>query len=90
MVIALTNIWAIATIILIWTRCSPVEKSWNPYLPGTCWDIMNLNYIGYAGTAMSAAFDFVLSLLPWKIIWGIQMNMREKFGVGIAMSLGLL
>jgi hypothetical protein len=34
--------------------------------------------------------DFVLALLPWKLIHGLQMRTREKIGVSVAMSLGVL
>jgi hypothetical protein len=34
--------------------------------------------------------DFVLALLPWKIIWNLQMKGKEKFGVAVAMSMGIL
>ncbi|KAF3032715.1 hypothetical protein E8E12_002246 [Didymella heteroderae] len=38
----------------------------------------------------SALMDVCLALLPWKIIWGLQMRTAEKIGVCIAMSLGIL
>lgn len=34
--------------------------------------------------------DFILALFPWVILWRIQMKKREKFGVLIAMSMGVL
>jgi hypothetical protein len=34
--------------------------------------------------------DFTLALFPWFLIWKLQMNKREKFGVALAMSLGVL
>jgi hypothetical protein len=34
--------------------------------------------------------DFVLALLPWKVIWKLQMKRKEKAGVAIAMSMGIL
>jgi hypothetical protein len=34
--------------------------------------------------------DLCLALLPWQILWGLQMRAAEKIGVGIAMSLGIL
>jgi hypothetical protein len=34
--------------------------------------------------------DFVLALLPWTILWNLQMKRTEKIGAGIAMSLGVL
>lgn len=40
--------------------------------------------------AYSAATDFILALLPWVILWKLQMKKREKFGVAVAMSLGIL
>jgi len=40
--------------------------------------------------AYSAAMDFALALLPWKLIWGLKMRTREKIGIGIAMSMGVL
>lgn len=38
----------------------------------------------------SAAVDFTLALLPWKFLWHLQMQRREKIGVLIAMSMGAL
>jgi hypothetical protein len=34
--------------------------------------------------------DMLLALLPWKVIWKLQMKEKEKLGVGIAMSMGVL
>jgi hypothetical protein len=38
----------------------------------------------------SAMIDISFALLPWKILWSLQMRTAEKIGVGIAMSLGVL
>lgn len=34
--------------------------------------------------------DITLSFLPWKIIWHLQMRKKEKFGIGLAMNMGVL
>ncbi len=34
--------------------------------------------------------DLALALLPWKLIWNLQMKKKEKFGVAVAMSCGIL
>jgi hypothetical protein len=34
--------------------------------------------------------DAALSLLPWKIMWNLQMKRGEKIGVAFAMSMGIL
>ena len=76
--------------IFLWVQCNPVVKNWQPMLPGTCWDPrVNVN-VGIAGGIYSALTDWALALLPWKIIWGLQMKKKEKVGVGIAMSMGIL
>lgn len=40
--------------------------------------------------AWAAGMDFAFALLPWQIIWNLQMLKAEKIGVGVAMSLGFL
>lgn len=43
------------------------------------------NLLGY-----SAAMDVTLAFLPWKYIWSLEMSRKEKIGVVIAMSMGVL
>lgn len=38
----------------------------------------------------SALMDFSLAVLPWKILWKLQMRTAEKIGACVAMSLGIL
>jgi len=38
----------------------------------------------------SALMDVCLAVLPWKILWNLQMRTAEKIGAGVAMSLGIL
>jgi hypothetical protein len=40
--------------------------------------------------AYSGAMDIFLALLPWKIILTLSLNRKEKTGVLIAMSMGVL
>ncbi|KAH7007334.1 hypothetical protein EDB80DRAFT_751959 [Ilyonectria destructans] len=39
--------------------------------------------------AYSATCDIILALLPWTVLRTLQMAMREKLGVGLAMSMGI-
>jgi hypothetical protein len=34
--------------------------------------------------------DIILALLPWKIVWTVTINKREKLGALVAMSAGIL
>jgi hypothetical protein len=40
--------------------------------------------------AYSGVMDIFLALLPWPIIWKLQMKRKEKIGVALAMSMGVL
>ncbi|KAK5626298.1 hypothetical protein RRF57_002013 [Xylaria bambusicola] len=72
-----------------WIACTPVEKSFNASIPGSCWPRETL--IGYNtfSAAYSGAMDILLALLPWKIIWKMEMTRKERIGAICAMSLGL-
>jgi hypothetical protein len=73
-----------------WVNCTPINKVWDMFAAGTCWDpkIM-VRYNIFSGVYSSCA-DIALALLPWQFIWGLQMKQKEKIGVGIAMSMGIL
>lgn len=75
---------------ITWIQCTPTAKAWNPTLEGTCWDATKTVNYGIFNAAWCAVADFYLALLPWTLIMGLQMRMREKIGVGIAMSMGVL
>lgn len=73
-----------------WVRCSPVKKSWSPFDAGTCWEASVIVNYNIFSAGYSAAMDLALALLPWKLIWGLQMKRKEKIGVAVAMSCGVL
>ncbi|KAA8627922.1 hypothetical protein SMACR_06022 [Sordaria macrospora] len=76
--------------IFIFVSCTPVQKRWNPMIKGTCWDINVLcRYWSFSG-AWSAVTDLALVVLPWSIIWHLQVKRTEKILLGIVLSLGLL
>ncbi|KAF1972300.1 hypothetical protein BU23DRAFT_388947, partial [Bimuria novae-zelandiae CBS 107.79] len=76
--------------LLSWVQCHPAAKLWIPSLEGTCWPGSVTRDYGYFNAAFCAIVDFALALIPWKLIWGLQLQTKEKIGVGIAMSMGLL
>ncbi|KAK3381787.1 hypothetical protein B0H63DRAFT_561409 [Podospora didyma] len=89
-IIVTVNLALWTTAIFIFTSCSPIERIWDPLVPGTCWNArMLLDYNIFSG-AWSAAMDFVLALFPWLLIMRLNMRRVEKIGVCVAMSLGVL
>ncbi|OIW31929.1 hypothetical protein CONLIGDRAFT_572094 [Coniochaeta ligniaria NRRL 30616] len=72
-----------------WVQCSPIEKSWNPLVPGVCWDPRVAIVYGIFASGYSGVMDLVLAILPWNIIMSLQMKTKEKIGVALAMSMGV-
>jgi hypothetical protein len=73
-----------------WVNCTPVYKAWDMFAVGSCWDpSVTVHYNIFSGV-YSACSDFALAMLPWQFIWGLQMKKKEKIGVGIAMSMGIV
>ncbi|KAK3364700.1 putative integral membrane protein [Lasiosphaeria hispida] len=73
-----------------WVSCTPVQKAWDlSVVGGSCWDPTTVVYYNIFSAAYSATMDFALALLPWTVIWGLQMKRKEKIGVAVAMSMGV-
>jgi hypothetical protein len=75
-----------------WIRCKPLHKAWDltvPFEEGTCWAPEVLERYDIFSSSFSAFMDIALAILPWKFLWGLQMQPKEKIGVGIAMSMGV-
>lgn len=81
---------AIPSLILPWVLCTPIEKGFDDRVPGHCYDKQIALRYGVFDAIWAASMDYVLALLPWVILWKLQMKRAEKIGVGIAMSLGVL
>ncbi|KAK1826127.1 hypothetical protein QBC39DRAFT_269741 [Podospora conica] len=71
-------------------QCDPIAKTWNNALDGKCWAPGVGVKIWIATGAYSAFMDFVLAGLPWTFLFGIMLRKKEKFGILIAMSCGVI
>ena len=62
--------WTIALTIVTFVKCDPLQKNWNPMLPGTCWDTRIWLYMGYfhAGKCLYISSLIELSLLRCRIL----------------------
>ncbi len=78
------------TIVMQLAQCTPFQKNFNPFIPGTCWDPSIFTYYIIFSSTYSGAMDILLAILPWKIVMATQIRTREKFGVAVAMSMGVL
>ncbi|KAK4212306.1 hypothetical protein QBC37DRAFT_288319 [Rhypophila decipiens] len=84
--IAVVNLTCFVHTVLVWRANCGTEEAWA-FKP--CWDRNSGVWMGLIGGVISAATDFILTLVPLTIIWGLQMKKIEKIGVALAMSVGL-
>ncbi|KAJ5747843.1 uncharacterized protein N7511_009539 [Penicillium nucicola] len=88
-VIITMNVVNTLTALFVFLQCKDPRHLWNPTIPSECWPShVFTNFSLFVG-AYSGAQDFILALLPWTIVWNLQMKKKEKFGVAFAMSLGI-
>ncbi|EFQ95833.1 hypothetical protein PTT_04703 [Pyrenophora teres f. teres 0-1] len=88
--IATLFIFAVPVAVIPWVLCKPIAKTFVDILPGKCVDKHPSVIYGRFQAVWAAIMDISMALLPWKVLWALQMRFAEKIGVGIAMSLGIL
>lgn len=89
-VVVTMNVVLVFNAIIQFIWCVPAAAAWSPLLHGKCWnrDVV-IKYTQF-GAAYSAAMDFALASVPWKVVMQLRMRLKEKLGVVICMSLGFL
>ncbi|KAH8884074.1 putative integral membrane protein [Thozetella sp. PMI_491] len=88
-IIVTGNIAMGVSAILPWVQCSPINRQWDLTVEGTCLDPHPWVYYNIFSAAYSAVMDLTLSILPWAIVWKLQMKRTEKIGIALAMSMGI-
>ncbi|KAJ6107645.1 hypothetical protein N7523_008968 [Penicillium sp. IBT 18751x] len=78
-------LWVICITFLFIFICVPVQKIWNPQLPGRC---INQVSTWIANAVSTIATDIAILLLPIPQVWKLQLRTSEKIAVLIAFGLG--
>ncbi|KAL7624286.1 hypothetical protein AAE478_005846 [Parahypoxylon ruwenzoriense] len=68
-------------------KCSPVKKSWNFQLDGSCFDLHPLWYSTFVFNLIS---DLALFIEPIPSTWKLQLPVVKRIGLIAMLSLGLL
>ncbi|KAL7628436.1 hypothetical protein AAE478_002639 [Parahypoxylon ruwenzoriense] len=89
-VILTVNASYLLYIVTAWNKPCGVEGKDDLYIPGPCWSSTAKMAVPLSVVVYSAAMDFALAFFPWKIVWKTQMKKKEKIGVALAMSFGVL
>ena len=88
--VVVMNVAMLMQPVFVWVKCDPVEKNWRPLVPGKCWDLGVSNGYGVFSGVLSGVCDVMFAVLPWHLVWGLRMRRKEKVGVVVAMSMGVL
>ncbi|KAI0128238.1 hypothetical protein F4776DRAFT_664985 [Hypoxylon sp. NC0597] len=83
------NIFMYNSAVLGWVMCRPATKLWRPSVDGECWSTRLMLPIDIFFNMYSGFVDFVFAILAWIIMIKLQINLKEKVGLAIAMSMGV-
>ena len=70
--------WWIGIDLLAILSCIPVQKAWNPTIPGHCLDTQH-NFLG--ATITNIIIDIVLLVLPMPMLWQLHIRTSRKVGL---------
>ncbi|KAF1364275.1 hypothetical protein EJ07DRAFT_98561 [Lizonia empirigonia] len=87
-VIITTSIFCTITTTLLFLQCKPVAFLWDETIPGGYCPI-TFTDVGLSMGAWSATMDFVLAILPWPVVMGLNMKRKEKITIACGLSLGV-
>ncbi|RAL09234.1 uncharacterized protein BO97DRAFT_170054 [Aspergillus homomorphus CBS 101889] len=71
----LNTAWYISNTLVITFICSPIQKSWNPDLPGTC---INTKVLWLGCGTPTLIIDVLILLLPVPMLWRLHMKLVRK------------
>ncbi|KAL6870387.1 hypothetical protein J3F83DRAFT_677151 [Trichoderma novae-zelandiae] len=76
----------IAFMLVFLFLCIPVEKQWEPLVPGHCADAVPF-YLTFS--SLTIVFDVITLVLPFPILIKLQMKIRRKIALLCLFALGL-
>jgi hypothetical protein len=72
---------------VVLAQCVPLQKAWNPTLPGKCLELLTFFYVSFA---IKLTTDIALFCIPIPTLKGLRIGLGKKIGVMFMLSLGLL
>ncbi|KAH6884398.1 hypothetical protein B0T10DRAFT_564436 [Thelonectria olida] len=76
-------------VVILFVRCSPVQSQWDfSITDGKCWSPHILVNFGIFAGALSAFTDLYLAVYPAVILWSLQMGIRKKIALSVALGVG--
>lgn len=81
----------IAFMVVCAALCKPVWALWNPRLFATG-RVKCIDFVGFFRTSavINVITDFIIYLLPARVLWILRIPLQQKIGLTVVLSLGLL
>ena len=67
--------------------CKSIEKFWNPWIKGRCFEINSTTIIS---ATINTVSDLSILILLQYIIWNLQMFLKKKLGISAIFLIGIL
>ncbi|KAI0378825.1 hypothetical protein F5Y04DRAFT_141083 [Hypomontagnella monticulosa] len=68
--------------------CFPHRRIWDRTVPGS--KCIDSKAMALAASAINVTFDFVILVLPQRIIWKLTMPLKRKIGISLVFTIGVL
>lgn len=81
------SLFYLSVIIVTNLSCIPRDKMWWRWVPGTC---INLSAFNISLTALDLLFNVLILLLPHRVIWRLSLSTKQKVGVSLIFSVGIM
>ncbi|CAG9984040.1 unnamed protein product [Clonostachys byssicola] len=75
-------------VVILYAQCTPAYSQWNFDVAGSCiskWVLVD--YAIFAG-GFSAFVDLYLAIYPASVLWTLQINLRKKIALCVALGIG--
>ncbi|KAH7401403.1 hypothetical protein BKA66DRAFT_102943 [Pyrenochaeta sp. MPI-SDFR-AT-0127] len=66
--------------------CWPIQKSWRPYLEGSCMDPIMMDIVGRGVSAYNALMDVFCAIVPYFLIRNLNIPRKDKRNLVILMG----
>jgi hypothetical protein len=73
------------TIVSAWANCVPLERFWDPTVPGFCFDKKAL---WFSNSAVHILTDILILIYPMPVLKSLQLPKRQKFALMGVFALG--
>lgn len=85
MLIGFLAVYGTWTIVSAWANCVPLERFWDPTVPGFCFDKKAL---WFSNSAIHILTDILILIYPMPVLKSLQLPRRQRFALMAVFALG--